>query len=356
MNRRQFNQTMVALGAITSLPAVACRTDVMVEPELKSKPEPEREGSLTRIGLVSVGGADGNSVAAIAQGLPYITRTIAIDTDAFALSSSGADRTVLIGNGAHKSQHPRQAFEVARRRAEKIEAAIGDLDLLIVLAGMYGAAGKGMAPVVAEIAQRKDIGTLGIAITPAEWQGAESNPRVRYAIKEFQRAGATVFPINSQHMVEALGDEAPCVRQTVRNLCEGIGYAFNQGQIVCIDVDGLRMALEPGCIGAMGFGSANGSARVGCAIKRAIAHPLMGMDRLLSATGVVINVRGAKGLHFSEVRAAVRKIRSLLTIDPMLLYSGSVDESIGDKVIVSILATVPEAAGHYMRFGSVIQE
>ena len=312
MNRRQFNQTMVALGAITSLPAVACRTDVMAEPELKSKPEPEREGSLTRIGLVSVGGADGNSVAAIAQGLPYITRTIAIDTDAFALSSSGADRTVLIGNGAHKSQHPRQAFEVARRRAEKIEAAIGDLDLLIVLAGMYGAAGKGMAPVVAEIAQRKDIGTLGIAITPAEWQGVESNPRVRYAIKEFQRAGATVFPVNSARRTPVQRDDGLSVAQTVREICTSIGYSLNLGPIVYIDTDGLRLVLEPGGIAAIGFGSAAGSRRIESAVNEAIAHPLLGMDRLLSATGILINVRGGAGSNVGEGSAAVYSVHRYL--------------------------------------------
>ena len=338
MNRRQFNQTMAVLGAITTLPALACLNHVMAEPELGL------EGSLIRIGLVSVGGADGNTVAAIAQGLPYVTSTIAIDTDAVALSSAGAGRTVLIGNGMDRPQHPRQAMEMARRRAAKIEAAIGDLDLLIVIAGMYGAAGKGMAPVVADIARRKDIGTLGIAITPAEWKGVESNPRVRYAVKEFQRAGASVFPINSQHMAQALGKDAPCVSQTVRNLCASVGHAVNQGQIVYVDRDGLRLALEPGGIAAMGFGSATGSDRVESAINGAIAHPLLGMDRLLSATGVLVNVRGNAGLHFSEVNEVARGIRSRLTLDPWLLYTGAVDESAGDQLIVSILATVPEAA------------
>ena len=235
-------------------------------------------------------------------------------------------------------------MEMARRRAAKIEAAIGDLDLLIVIAGMYGAAGKGMAPVVADIARRKDIGTLGIAITPAEWKGVESNPRVRYAVKEFQRAGASVFPINSQHMAQALGKDAPCVCQTVRSLCASVGHAVNQGQIVCVDRDGLRLALEPGGIAAMGFGSATGSDRVESAINGAIAHPLLGMDRLLSATGVLVNVRGNAGLHFSEVNEVARGIRSRLTLDPWLLYTGAVDESAGDQLIVSILATVPEAA------------
>lgn len=335
MNRRQFNKTMVALGAIATLPVLAYPSDVVAEPE----------ESLIRIGLVSVGGADGNTVATIAQGPRYVTRTIAIDTDATALSSAGADRTVLIGSGIDKPQHPRQAFEMARRQAAEIEAVIGDLDLVFILAGMYGAAGKGVAPVVADIARRKDIGTLGIVITPAEWQGAQSNPRVRYGVQELQRAGATVFPIKSQHMARAIGDGSNSVCQNVKDLFASVGHAINQHHIVGIDFEDLQLVLNPGGTAAMGFGSADGADRAENATQQAIAHPLLGADRLRTATGVLVNIRGqAADLMLGEFKTVARAIRSYQPSDSWYLYSASADESVGDKLIVSILATVPEAA------------
>ncbi len=338
MNRRQFNKTMVALGAIATLPVLAYPRDVAAEPEL------EPAESLIRIGLVSVGGADGNTVATIAQGLPYVTRTIAIDRDSVALSNSGADRMVLIGDGYAGPMKSRSAYEMAHRQAAEIEAAIGDLDLVFIVAGMYGAAGKGMAPVVADIARRKDIGTLGIAITPAEWQGAQSNPRVRYAVHEFQRAGATVFPINSHHMARALGDGGSGVCQNVKDLLASVSHAINQGHIVGIDLHELQLALNPSDIAAMGFGSADGAGRAENATQLAIAHPLLGADRLRTATGVVVNIRGkAAGLMLHESKTVMRAIRSYQPFDSGYLYSASADESVGDKLIVSILASVPEA-------------
>ena len=336
MNRRQFNQSLMALAAVTGLSALARTTN--------SWADPQPVESLPRIGLVSVGGADGNTVAAIAQGLPYATRTVAIDTDAFALMSSGANRKVLIGYGADRPQHPRQVYEIARRQAESIEAAIDGFDLLIVLAGMYGAAGKGIAPVLAEIAQRRDIGMVCVAIIPAPWQGVNANPRVREPISQIRHAGATVFPVNSACMTPVHSDDDLSVAQTVRNLCTSIGNALNPGKFVCIDSDDLQLVLEPGGIAAMGFGSAAGGGRIESAVKEAIAHPLLGMGRLLSATGILINVRGGTGLNIGKGYAALREIRGQLTRDPWMLYSVSIDESIGDKVIVSILATVPEAA------------
>jgi len=338
MNRRQFNQTLVALGAIATLPALAYPRDVAAIPEL----EPAER--MIRIGLVSVGGADGNTVATIAQGLSYVTRTIAIDTDSDALISAGADRTVLIGRGIDKPQHPRQAFEMARRQAHDIEAAIGDLDLVFIVAGMYGAAGKGVAPVVADVARRKRITTLGIAITPAEWQGAQSSPRVRYAVQEFQRAGATVFPIASRHMATLLGDGGFSVSQNVKNLFASVGHAINQRHIVGIDLNDLQLVLNPGDIAAMGFGSADGAGRAENATQQAISHPLLGTERLRTATGVLVNIRGkAAGLMLGEFKTVARAIRSYLPFDSGCLYSSSVDDLVDDKLIVGILASMPEA-------------
>ncbi len=337
MNRRQFNQTMVALGTIATLPVLAYLRDVAAEPD------PEPAESLIRIGLVTVGGADGNTVATITQGLPYVTHTIAIDRDVAALSVAKADKSILIGNGDVHPMKSRSAYEMARRQATEIETAISDLDLVFILAGMYGAAGKGMAPVVADVARRKRITTLGIAITPAEWQGAQSNPRVRYGVQELQRAGATVFPINSQHMAQALGEEGAGVNQTIRSLFASISYAIN-GSYVGIDLHDLQLALNPGGIAAMGFGSADGAGRAENATQLAIAHPLLGVDRLRTATRVIVNIRGkAAGLMLHESKTVARVIRGYQSFDSGYLYSASADESVGDKLIVSILASVPEA-------------
>ncbi|CAN5115862.1 hypothetical protein BH11PSE10_BH11PSE10_08980 [soil metagenome] len=240
MNRRELHKPMVAFDDIAALPGLAYSSDVEAKPD----------ECLIRIGLVSVGGSDGNTVAAIAQGLQFVTRTIAIDTDLDALISSGADRTVLIGSGIGRPQHPRQAFEMAGRHAQDIEAAIDDLDLVFIVAGMYGAAGKGVAPVVAETARRKHIATLGIAIIPAEWQGAHPNPRVAYGVREFQRAGASVFPIKSQSLAQANGEKDAGVSQTVRSLFASIGHAVND-HIGGIDLHDLQLVLNPGGIAAM---------------------------------------------------------------------------------------------------------
>lgn len=338
MDRRYFNQAMMALAASATLPAFASQIDIAAYPSFGPK---ER---LTRIGLVSVGGADGNTVATIAKGLSHVTLTIAIDTDASSLSSSGADRVVFISEHREKPQHPRQVYEMARRQEERIEAAIDGLDLLIVVAGMYGAAGKGLTPIVAKIANRKDICMLCLAITPAQWTGLNSSTRVQYYLQQIQRTGAVILPINSQWMPKAFAEGIPSVAEATRVVCEGLGYALNQGEIIGIELDDLRLAMEPGSVLSMSWGYASGTARIQRAVDSAIAHPLMGIDRLTQATGLVINFRGGKDLPMSEIQTKARELQRLSTVDPYFLYSASIDESIGDKVIVSIFANSAELA------------
>ncbi len=297
-----------------------------------------------RIGLVVVGGVDGANVAAIRQACPYVVRTMAIDRDSAALHHCSADRTVLIGDGTVHPIKPRTLCHMARAQAKDIAAAMADLDLVLIVAGLYGAAGQGIAPVVADIARHMRIATLAMAVAPAEWQGPLANPGARYAMQQLQRAGATVFPVPSQRMAMAPGAATSDLGQSIQHLLFCVEHALNQGQIVGIDMADLPKALNPGGMAAMGFGSATGPDRVQSAIQRAITHPLLGTDNLCNANGVLLNISGADGLQFSEVLAVFRAIQSLLTQKPWFVFSGSIDTSVGDELIVSLLATVPEAA------------
>ena len=336
MNRRQFNQATVAIGATIALPTLADPTDTVVSMDL----ELEQKNQLVRIGLICVGGADGNTVASIVRGLPDITRTIAIDTDVVALNSAGADRLVLIGSGVEKPQHPHQAFEMAKKQANQIEAAMNDFDLVFVVAGMYGAAGKGIAPVIANIARMKRIIILGIAIMPTEWLDVHSTPRARYGIHEFQRAGATVFPINSPCMATKYGGDYSNISQTIKTLFFSVSRSLNQSRGIGIDLEELNLALTPGGVASIGFGSAKGANRAERAIQLAITHPLLGANKLRTATGVLVNIRGnPANFMFSEFKMVARFVGSYLLCDPWHLYSTSADESVGDELFVSILAT-----------------
>lgn len=323
MNQRESNPPSVAL----------------MTPLLNSE-----EDRPIRIGLITVGGTNSNTVAAMAHGLIGVACTIAIDRDSAALQNSGADRIVLIGAGDIGPISPKKTHEMARKQANDIDAAIDDLDLVLIVASMYGATGQGISPVVAEVARRRGIATLAIVMVPTEWQGESSRFGIDAAVRVLQRTGATVFPIPSKRIGDALVHEENEVVKGIENLFTTVSRSVNQSPHMRIDLEDLPSVLHPGGIAAMGVGSAAGTDRAAKAAQRAIDHPLLGAERLRHASGVLVNTRGKAGsMRLTEVKTVMRLIRSSLPINAPVLYITSNEDWVRDELVVIIVITVSPA-------------
>lgn len=234
MDRRQFIDAWVALGASTTLPVLAGTNNAITGQ------------GLMRIGLVGVGGAGGNTMAAIALQFPRLGRTIAIQTRSDLFNYLKANRNILIGDESVVAIHPTQTRKMAMAHMPEIEEAISHLDLVFILAGMGGATGTGIAPLVAEITQHRAIPTFGMAITPFEWEGAQRNRRALLGIHDLERSGATVFPISNARMERSLGSEISQgdffeeISHAIKGLCICISHAASQDRLSAIDFENAR--------------------------------------------------------------------------------------------------------------------
>ena len=131
------------------------------------------------IKVVGVGGGGNNAVnRMIEEGLDGV-EFVAINTDAQALLSSNASRTIQIGNkitrGLGAGSNPAIGKEAAEESREDIAEALEGADMVFVTAGMGGGTGTGAAPVVAEIA--KSLGALTVAVVtkPLTVEGRKKN-------------------------------------------------------------------------------------------------------------------------------------------------------------------------------------
>ncbi|MDZ7773093.1 MAG: hypothetical protein U5K31_10210 [Balneolaceae bacterium] len=88
----------------------------------------------------------------------------------------------------------------------EIEESIEGADMIFVTAGMGGGTGTGGAPVVAGIAKRKGILTVGIVTTPFECEGPK---RMKYALEgitELKKNSDTVIVIPNERLLD-IADE-----------------------------------------------------------------------------------------------------------------------------------------------------
>jgi cell division protein FtsZ len=95
-----------------------------------------------------------------------------------------ADIKIQVGsaltNGLGAGARPEIGREAVEENRHEIEESIETADMVFVTAGMGGGTGTGGAPVVAGIAKRRGILTVGIITTPFECEG---KVRKKYALE-----------------------------------------------------------------------------------------------------------------------------------------------------------------------------
>ncbi|MDD2711926.1 MAG: cell division protein FtsZ, partial [Simplicispira sp.] len=120
----------------------------------------------------------------------------------------------------------------------------------------------------------------------------------------------------------------------------GIAEIINEYGQVNVDFEDVRTVMgEPGKA-MMGTAIASGPDRARIAAEQAIACPLLEGIDLSGAKGVLVLVTASKGsLKLSESRLAMSTINAYASTDAHVIYGAAYDESLGDEIRVTVVAT-----------------
>ncbi len=88
----------------------------------------------------------------------------------------------------------------------------------------------------------------------------------------------------------------------------------------------------------MAIGHGVGETRCIDAAKEAIESPLLETN-IQGATGVLYNITGGSNLTLIETSEAAEIIRAAVDEDAEIFYGTSIDESLGDAVMITLIAT-----------------
>src|SRR5438874_9439118 len=143
--------------------------------------------------VAGIGGAGMNAVNRMINTRVRGVRFVALNTDIQVLSRSetsericlGQQYTKGLGAGGNAAAGARAAFE----STEDIRNILGDADLVFIAAGMGGGTVTGGAPVVASIAKKIRMLTIGIANLPFTFEGSR---RRRIAEEGLKAMGAEI--------------------------------------------------------------------------------------------------------------------------------------------------------------------
>jgi cell division protein FtsZ len=355
MQRRQVLHIIHAMGASLALPASAFRGEgasVITQVSAQTLDGPEAAGDIPRVGIMAVGGFGCAVLSDLAGRIPYLNRSIAMDTDASALHRAKADRKILVGDGDTLPLNHQAAQRLAQSSLREIAASVAGLDMVLLVAGMGGAAGTGIAPVVAQMLRDRNILTVAFATLPFNAESLQRKLTARAGIRALRVHAHALLPFangNAEQAAktDALFTSAPSQASLAFNqLCRGILNPACRPSLVNIDFEDLRHIIT-GQAGdcAFGFGSCSSMNGAEAATRHAIDHPLLGQHRLQRASAVLIAIGASRRvLMLRDSMTALRSIRKHLSPDASIIYGTAYDDTLGDEITVSVLASgIPNA-------------
>ena len=317
----------------------------------------------TQIKVIGVGGGGGNAVehmiARSVQGVEFISA----NTDAQALARSTAHRVVQLGGtGLGAGSKPEKAREAAEAAEAEIRAAIEGAHMLFITAGMGGGTGTGAAPVIARVAKEMGILTVGVVTKPFDWEGGRRMQNADNGLAELEANVDSLIVVLNEKLLEVLGDDITQdeafahANDVLKNAVGGIAEIINEYGHVNVDFEDVRTVMgEPGKA-MMGTATASGPDRARIAAEQAVACPLLEGIDLSGARGVLVLITAAKGsLKLSESRLAMSTINAYASPDAHVIYGAAYDDSLGDELRVTVVATGLSRANARRQPISVVQ-
>ena len=301
----------------------------------------------TQIKVIGVGGGGGNAVEYMMQRGVQGVEFICANTDAQALSRSSAQRVVQLGGtGLGAGSKPDKAREAAEAAIDDIRASIEGAHMLFITAGMGGGTGTGAAPVIARVAKEMGILTVGVVTKPFEWEGSRRMGNADSGLKELEENVDSLIVVLNEKLLEVLGDDITQdeafghANDVLKNAVGGIAEIINEYGNVNVDFEDVRTVMgEPGKA-MMGTATATGPDRARLAAEQAVACPLLEGVDLKGAKGVLVLVTASKGsLKLSESKQAMSAINAYASPDAHVIYGAAYDDSLGDAIRVTVVAT-----------------
>ena len=301
----------------------------------------------TQIKVIGVGGGGGNAVGHMINSAVQVVEFICANTDAQALGSSSAHKTIQLGvSGLGAGSKPEKGREAAELAVEDIRTAIEGAHMLFITAGMGGGTGTGAAPVIARVAREMGILTVGVVTKPFDFEGGRRMTNADSGLAELEANVDSLIVVLNEKLLEVLGDDVTQdqafahANDVLKNAVGGIAEIINVPGHVNVDFEDVRTVMgEPGKA-MMGTAVAAGPDRARIAAEQAVACPLLEGIDLSGAKGVLVLITAAKGsLKLSESKLAMNTIRAYASPDAHVIYGTAYDDELGDQIRVTVVAT-----------------
>ena len=302
-----------------------------------------------KIKVIGVGGAGGNAVNNMISSNLQGVKFIAANTDSQALEISRAPVKIQMGEklteGLGAGANPQIGRDAALESEEALREALGDSHMVFITAGFGGGTGTGAAPVIAEIC--KDMGALTVAVVtkPFAFEGKKRTKLADDGLDSLKMVVDTAITIPNDRLRGLAPKNAKLMEMFLRadeillHSVKGITDLIMMPGLVNLDFADVKTTMSKAGMAIMGIGIATGENRAVEASERAMSHPLLEDIPIAGAKGVLMNITSNSDMEFEAVAEASERIHAEVGDDADIFWGTSIDDSLGDEMRVTVLAT-----------------
>lgn len=308
------------------------------------------KASSSIIKVIGVGGGGCNAVSHMCeegiQGVDYII----CNTDSQALEISIVPVKIQLGvtltEGRGAGNQPEMGEEAARENYEDIKNVLKDnTKMLFIAAGMGGGTGTGAAPVIASLARELDILTIAVVTIPSPAEGKKRYGQAMEGIKKLGEYVDSMLVISNQRLHNIYGDlptrqAFKMADNIITTAVKGVAEIITVHGNVNIDYADVKTVMQKSNVFIMGTGYASGEGRAMEAVNLALESPLLDSNDIYGTKNILLNIiSGKQEITIGEIGEIIETLQERAGQEAEIIWGNGYDESLGDKVSVTILAT-----------------
>ncbi len=302
------------------------------------------------IKVLGVGGGGSNAVSHMfKQGIVGVDFAIC-NTDNQAMEMSPVPTKMRLGpnltEGRGAGSKPQVGKQACLESIEEIKKFLeDDTKMLFITAGMGGGTGTGAAPIVAKAAQEMDILTVGIVTLPFTFEGRKRSKHGIEGLEELKKNVDTLIIISNDKLRQIHGNLSISeafgkADNILTTAAKGIAEIITVPGYVNVDFEDVNTVMRGSGVAIMGTSEAEGDDRARRAVDEALNSPLLEDNDIKGAQHILLNITsGTNEVTMDEIFEITEFVQEEAGYGTDLIWGNCYDESLGEKISVTVIAT-----------------
>jgi cell division protein FtsZ len=309
-----------------------------------------RTSSSSIIKVIGVGGGGCNAVSHMfEEGIAGVDFIIC-NTDGQAMENSPVPVKIQLGvtltEGRGAGNQPQMGEEAARENYGDLENVLKEnTKMLFITAGMGGGTGTGAAPVIARLARELDILTIAVVTVPSPAEGKKRFGQAMEGIEKLGEFVDSMLVVSNQRLHNIFGDlparqAFKMADNIVATAVKGVAEIITLHGNVNIDYTDVYTVMHNSSVFIMGTGVSSGEGRAMKAVNEALESPLLDSNDIYGTQNILLNIISGKDeITIGEIGEIIEVLQEKAGQDADIIWGNGYDESLGEEISVTILAT-----------------